>query len=256
MMRNIALLTEYDGTSFHGWQSQKGLRNVQDEIRRAIGRCTGEEVRLTGCSRTDAGVHAIGHVSNFFTGTRIPVDKLPLALNSNLPADISIHKAAEVSEAFHARFGAQGKRYRYRIYCSPVRPALDRHRVCHITGRIDVDAILQAAPYFEGTHDFSAFMASGSEVKSAVRTIYSIQVIQNGPKIDIIVHGDGFLYNMVRIIAGTLYYAGIGKILPGDIEGIIGSCDRRKAGKTLPARGLYLEEVFYGIDIFGEPGSR
>lgn len=249
-MRNMAILTEYDGTSFHGWQSQKGLRNVQDEIRKAILRCTGEDVRLYGCSRTDAGVHAAGHVSNFHTDTRIPADKLPLALNSCLPDDISVLRAAEVPEDFHARYSTVGKRYRYRILYSPVGPALDRNRVCHVTRPLDIEAILRAAPALEGTHDFSAFMASGGETKTTVKTIYSLRIEPNGAETDIVIHGDGFLYNMVRIIAGTLYYVGIGKIRPEEVGAILESHDRRQAGKTLPAKGLYLEEVFYGIPVF------
>ena len=244
-MKNIALVTEYDGTAFHGWQSQKGLRNVQDELAKAISRCTGEAVRLTGCSRTDAGVHAAGHVSNFFTESRIPVEKLPLALNSHLPADIAVLGAAVVPDAFHARFSATGKRYRYRILYSPTRPVLERHRVCHVIHRMDEVNMLRAAAMLEGTHDFRAFMASGGEAKTTVRTIHSLQLSHQGPALDILVHGDGFLYNMVRIIAGTLYYVGIGRIAAEEIPAILASGDRRRAGKTLPAHGLTLEEVFY-----------
>ncbi len=249
-MRNIALLTEYDGTGFHGWQSQKGLRNVQDEIRKAIRRCTGDDVKLYGCSRTDTGVHATGHVSNFMSATRIPADKIPLALNSFLPPDISIRMAADVPADFHARFSAVGKRYRYRILYGPVRPALDRSRVCHVTRPVDAGAAARAAGAFEGTHDFKAFMASGGEVRSTVRTIHSLRVETAGPETDLVIHGDGFLYNMVRIIAGTLYAAGTGAVRPEDISAIIASRDRKMAGKTLPAHGLYLEEVFYDMDIF------
>lgn len=250
-MRNIALLTEYDGTNFHGWQSQKGLRNVQDEIGKAILRITGEGPVIIGCSRTDSGVHARGHVSNFRTSSRIPVGKFPIALNSNLPEDISVLDAQEVPDDFHARFDAIGKKYRYRIVCGSSRPALDRYRAYHSKVRLDMEAMKKAAEYFVGTHDFRAFMASGGEVKTTVRKISSLDIKTDGDFIDIIVKGNGFLYNMVRIIAGTLFYVGSGRFVPGDIPAIITSCDRRLAGKTLPAYGLFLENVFYSDGLFG-----
>ena len=250
-MKNIALLTEYDGTAFHGWQSQKGLRNVQDEIRKAVLTITGENIVLTGCSRTDAGVHAKGHVSNFKTGSTIPTEKFAIALNCELPPDISVLKSAEVPESFHARYDAKGKEYRYRIVCGPSRPALDRCRVYHCRTRLDLNAMQAAASYMTGTHDFRAFMAAGSQVSTTVRTLYSVEVISDDSEIDLLVKGSGFLYNMVRILAGTLFYVGNGRYAPEDVAAIIGSGDRRTAGKTLPAYGLYLEKVFYSDGLFG-----
>lgn len=248
--RNIALLTEYDGSGFLGWQNQKNGRTIQEAIQKAIYDITGESVILYGCSRTDAGVHAKGHVSNFFSLTKIPERKIPLALNSKLPESISVIKAQTVAGDFDSRFCAKGKKYAYRIHNASYRPALDRNRVYHIPDKLDTGKMEMAASKICGTHDFSCFAASNSEVKSSVRTVKSIEIVVNKPGITIFVTGDGFLYNMVRIIAGTLFYVGVGKISPGEIEGIIESKDRRLSGKTLPPRGLCLERVYYDPEIF------
>ncbi|MDD4717806.1 MAG: tRNA pseudouridine(38-40) synthase TruA [Eubacteriales bacterium] len=250
-MINIALLTEYDGIGFHGWQSQKGLRNVQDELSGAIQKITGDRPVVTGCSRTDAGVHAKGHVSNFKSDIRVPVNKIPIALNSKLPDDISVLKALEVSDSFHARFDAVGKEYRYRIIFGQSRPSLDRNRAYHSNFELDVSSMQKATGSLVGTHDFKAFMASGSEVKTTIRTIYALDVVSVENGVDILVKGDGFLYNMVRIIAGTLFYVGNGRFRAEDVSGMIESGDRRNTGKTLPAYGLYLEKVFYSDGLFG-----
>jgi pseudouridylate synthase I len=251
-MRNIKLTIEYDGTNYHGWQSQKNADTVQDFINLAVSRLTGEEINITGSSRTDTGVHAYGQVANFFTESTIPADKFTYALNSLLPEDIVITKSEEVDSNFHARFSTKGKKYRYLIYNSSFRSAILRHRAYHVYYPLDLDAIKLATHYFLGTHDFSAFMATGSCVKSTVRTIKDISV-DNGEKegnssgrlIRLDIAGDGFLYNMVRIIAGTLVQVGYGRIKPEEIPGIIADCDRKKAGKTAPAHGLYLIEIYY-----------
>lgn len=249
-IRNIALLCEYDGTSFQGWQSQRNNRTVQEAIQKAICDITLEEVILYGCSRTDAGVHAKGHVSNFFTKTKIPMDKLPLALNSYLPPEISIKKAAIVDKDFNSRFDTTGKQYAYSIYNNATRPALDRLRAYHIPRKLDMDKMREAALYLSGEHDFAGFMASNSSAKTTVRTLYSIDIRERGNVIDLIFTGNGFLYNMVRILSGTLCYVGLGKIKPEDIPAIINSKDRRMAGKTLPPHGLCLERVYYKEEIF------
>lgn len=250
LMHNIALMTEYDGTGFCGWQSQKNGNSIQDTLIRAICQITGETVKLHGCSRTDAGVHATGHVSNFFSKTKIPIDKLPIALNSCLPPEISVKKAAYVSEDFHARFCARGKQYRYSIWNEPTRPALFHNRAYHAPKPVCIEKMREAAAIMLGTRDFSAFMASGSEVKSTIRTLYSIDIQVDLPLIHLIYRGNGFLYNMVRILSGTLYYIGIGKIDVNDVEKIIEGRDRTRAGKTLSACGLVLEKVFYDEDPF------
>lgn len=250
-LHNIALLVEYDGTSFCGWQSQKNGESVQDAIIKAIFELTGEKVKLNGCSRTDSGVHATGHVSNFISTTKIPIEKIPLAVNSHLPLDIAIKNAAYVEDDFHARFCTTGKQYRYSIWNEATRSALYRNRAYHVPQSLCIDSMREAANKIIGTKDFSSFMAVGSEVKSTIRTLYKIDIVSETPQIHMVFHGDGFLYNMVRILAGTLYYVGIGKIKVEDIDSIITAKDRRKAGKTLPAQGLILEKVFYEKNIFG-----
>ncbi len=243
--KNIALICEYDGTGFLGWQSQRNNRTVQEAIQKAIYDITSEEVILYGCSRTDSGVHATGHVSNFFSKTKIPMTKLPLALNSKLPPEISIRRAVQVKDDFNARFDAIAKQYRYRICNEATRPALERLRSYHVPGTLDVRKMRTAAKEITGEHDFASFMASNSSAKTTVRRLYSVDIFENGPIIDIIYKGNGFLYNMVRILSGTLCYVGLGKIPTGDIRGILLARDRKMAGKTLPAHGLFLEKVFY-----------
>lgn len=249
--RNIALLCEYDGTSFQGWQSQRNNCTIQEAIQNAIYDITQEKVILYGCSRTDAGVHAKGHVSNFFSKTKISMDKLPLALNSYLPPEISIKEAAIVHNDFNSRFDTTGKQYVYSVYNNATKPALDRLRTYHIPRKLDMDKMRKAALYLSGEHDFAGFMASNSSAKTTVRTLYSIEIRENGDIIDFIFTGNGFLYNMVRILSGTLCYVGMGKIKPEDIPVIIDSKDRRLAGKTLPPYGLCLEKVYYKDEIFG-----
>lgn len=249
-MRNIALLTEYDGTNFHGWQSQKDLRTVQDEIKKAINKLTGESVTLYGCSRTDTGVHAKGHVSNFHTNSRIPIEKFPIALNSHLPKDIYVLHSKEVLEEFHSGYFSTGKIYSYSISFEKKGRALDRNRTYYTNYILDDEKMRQGAKAFIGTHDFKAFMGSKGETKTTIRDIYSLDVLKEENKLKIIVEGNGFLYNMVRIIAGTLYYVGIGKIKSEDVEGIISKGDRKYAGITLPPQGLFLEKVFYKIKLF------
>jgi tRNA pseudouridine38-40 synthase len=249
-MHNIALLTEYDGTPFCGWQSQKNSRSIQDEMQKVILKLTGEKVSLHGCSRTDAGVHATGHVSNFFSETKIPIEKIPIAMNSLLPPEIAVKKAAYVDGSFHARFCATGKQYRYSIWNDSTRPALNRNFYYYTPRSLCVGHMREAAEKMTGTRDFAAFMASGSDARTTVRTLSEIVIIDETPKIHMVFSGNGFLYNMVRIMAGTLLYVGLGKIGAEEIEGIISGKERDKAGKTLPACGLVLEKVFYDHDIF------
>lgn len=244
-MRNIKLIIEYDGTAYHGWQSQSNAITVQDIVTKAVNGLTGEKCSLTGSSRTDTGVHAFGQVCNFYTNSGIPSEKFAFALNTILPDDIVIKHSQEVPEDFHARFSARGKTYRYLIYNSTFPSALLRNRAYHVFYHLDIESMQKAASYIVGTNDFAAFCASGGSTKTTVRTITGATVNKCEETVEFLVTGDGFLYNMVRILAGTLIDIGIGKIKPDDISGIIKGRDRRRAGRTASAHGLYLVEVYY-----------
>lgn len=247
-MSKVLLICEYDGTDLVGYQIQNNGRSVQGVLEKALAEVYKTDIRLTGCSRTDAGVHARAHASSYEAPFVIPADKIPLAVNAYLPQDVAVKSASYVNDDFSARFDTLGKTYCYRIYCSPVRrPLVDRYSY-HSTYKCDVDAMKRAAGYFEGEHDFAAFCAAGGSQETTVRKIISVKVEITGSDPGIIgiwVTGEAFLYNMVRIMAGTLYHVGIGKIKPDDIPGIIDSLDRSKAGVTLPAAGLTLERVYY-----------
>lgn len=284
-MRNIRLTLEYDGTAYHGWQSQTNASTVQGTVTAAVNSLTGESCSLIGSSRTDKGVHALGYVCNFLTGSAIPSDKFSFALNTLLPDDIVVKKSEEVPYGFHSRFDAAGKTYRYLIYNSAFPSALLRYRAYHVYYPLDIDAMNSAAQHLTGTHDFFAFSAAGGSVKTTIRTIsragihmagepFENDIIAGCPRkstngdfdadpcacgtnshkdnsgsgrlIEFTITGNGFLYNMVRIIAGTLIEVGFGKLKPDDIPAILESRDRRKAGRTAPAHGLYLVEVYYG----------
>lgn len=244
-MRNIKLIIEYDGKCYNGWQKQPDKLNIQGEIEKAILNVTGEQVELIGSGRTDAGVHALGQVANFKTNSTIAIDKFAMAINSQLKESIVIKEAKEVEDRFHSRYNTKKKTYRYIINNSKCGTAIYRNLEYCFPAKLDVDKMKQASKYFEGEHDFKAFKASGTSSKSSVRVIYSANVKKDGKKIFIELTGNGFLYNMVRIISGTLLDVGLGKIRPEDIENILKSGDRQKAGKTLPAHGLYLVKVEY-----------
>ena len=245
-MRNIKLTIEYDGKDFNGWQKQPDKLNIQGTIEEAIKTITGEEVELMASGRTDAGVHAWGQVANFKTKSNIPIEKIAIALNSNLKKSIRIIKAEEVDKRFHSRLTCKKKTYRYVINNSEFSSAIYRNLETHIAQKLNVEKMKKAAKYFEGEHDFKAFKASGTSSKSSVRSIYKAEVIEMpNNRIYIELTGNGFLYNMVRIIAGTLVEVGIEKIKPEDIKTIIESKDRTLAGKTLPPQGLYLVNVEY-----------
>ena len=244
-MRNIKLLIEYEGKGFNGWQKQPNILNIQGEIERAIEEITGEEVDLIASGRTDAGVNAIGQVANFRTNSTIEIEKLPYAINSKLKKSILIKDAEEVEEKFHSRYSVHSKTYRYTINNSQFGTAIYRDMEYHFPIKLDVKKMKEAAKLFEGEHDFKGFKASGTSSKSSVRTIYKADVKQDGDRIYIELTGNGFLYNMVRIISGTLLDVGLGKIDVNDIPEIIDSKDRKRAGKTLPAHGLCLVKVEY-----------
>lgn len=246
ILRNIQLIIEYDGTNYVGWQIQKNGISIQQVIQNAVYKVMGELVSLTASGRTDSGVHAYGQSANFFTTCTIPTDKIPLALNSNLPGDIRIIKAYEKDMKFHSRYNALGKIYEYKILNSLVGTALDRDRVWNISRELDKDKMEKVLKHFIGTYDFTAFSSVHSSVKDKVRTINGLDMTNIDNEFFIFtIEGTGFLYNMVRIIVGTIVDVGLGRLMPDDIPEIINSKDRKKAGKTAPAKGLYLKEVLY-----------
>lgn len=244
-MKNYLCVMAYDGSCFHGFQSQPDGITVQDTVERALNSLTGESIKITGCGRTDAGVHALNYCFNFKSSTTIPTEALPLALNSRLPDSISVKSAREAAEDFHSGFSAIKKTYIYKIRNSRIRDPFMTGYSWFFPAPLDIAKMKEAAEQIEGEHDFSAFMAQGGSVKTTVRTVYSIDISKSGELISIAVTGNGFLYNMVRIIAGTLVSAGTGKLSPSEIPGIISSKRRENAGPTAPACGLYLSEVFY-----------
>ena len=244
-MRNIKLTIEYDGKDFNGWQKQPNKLNIQGEIERAIKEITGEEVALIASGRTDAGVHSLGQVANFKTNSTIPIEKFPIAINTKLKRSIRIINSEEVEDKFHSRYNCKKKTYRYIINNSKNGTAIYRNLQYNFAEKLDETKMNKAMKYFIGEHDFKSFKASGTSSKSSIRTIYSGQVVRDNELIIIEITGNGFLYNMVRIISGTLLEVGLGKIKPEEIKDIIDSGERQKAGKTLPPQGLYLVRVDY-----------
>lgn len=241
----ILLKVSYDGSAYHGWQVQDGQTTVAGVLESAIKDLTGETVELLGASRTDAGVHARGNVAVFDTQTTIPPERFALAVNNYLPQDVRVMESREVSEDFVPRFQAKNKTYLYRIQNSLIPDPLRRLYVYHAKGQIDVSAMEKAAGYIEGRHDFTSFSSVHTQVKSFVRTVYSCKVSLVEDEIQITINGDGFLYNMVRIVAGTLLAVGYGKISPESIKEIIEKKDRCSAGETLPPNGLTLMEIVF-----------
>lgn len=245
-MRNIKIIIEYDGKNFAGWQNQPNKTSIQGELERALKEITGEDIDIIASGRTDAGVHAIAQSANFHSNTKIDIEKIPYALNAKLPKSIIVKDAEEVDERFHSRYNCKGKTYRYIINNNEFPSAINRFREFHISQRLDINKMKKALKFFEGTHDFKGFKSSGgSEKKTTVRTITKAELKEKDGIITVELSGDGFLYNMVRIIVGTIVDVGLGKIKPDDIPEIIESKDRTKAGKTLPPHGLYLVSVKY-----------
>lgn len=257
-MRYRAVISYY-GANYVGWQRQLNGLSVQEVLEKALEKTFGAPTSATASGRTDAGVHALGQVVHFDADTSIPIDKIPFAVNTHLPDDVSMLSCEIAPENFNARFSAKRKTYCYKIYVSKHRlPVLELDHE-HITYPLDLDKIEQAAKIIEGTHDFKCFEASGSVVKNTVRTVYSVDVATRhfdnatvradgkffDGELSISVTGNGFLYNMVRIIAGTLVYVGIGKLTPQDVSRIFETGDRKAAGKTLGAKGLTLMSVQY-----------
>jgi len=247
-MRNIALTLAFDGTGYHGWQAQKEVPTVSRTIESAIKAVVGHPVKLTGCGRTDAGVHAEIYVANFFTSSGIPAERLPYAINTKLPDDISVYSAAEVPEDFHAVFSSIRKEYTYIIYQSRTKNPFYSNRAYFYPLTLDVGSMREAAAEFIGEHDFKAMRSVGSNVKTTVRTVYAYEIEECGNIVKLKATANGFLYNMARTMAGTLVYVSEGKIHPKEIPSILASGDRKKAGPTLPASGLYLTGIWYDPD--------
>ncbi len=256
MERTILLTIEYDGTGFFGWQRQPGVRTVQGELEKALCNVCGKPVQLNGTSRTDAGVHALGQRASFRGDFGIPTEKIPLAVNNFLAGtlgsgyacgDVRIIEAREMPEGFHARFDAKGKTYRYVIRHGTLPGVFERNYCYHVKMPLSAEAMEKAAVQIVGTHDFACFQAAGGTPReTTVRTIYDLQVKRPAADtIQIEVTGDGFLYNMVRIITGTLVEVGQGKKSPDAIAEILAAGDRRLAGHTAPPQGLYLEQIYY-----------
>lgn len=258
MERNILLTIEYDGTNFSGWQRQRNVRTVQGEIEEALSRALGGEVHIDGTSRTDAGVHALGQRASFSGDFGIPTDRIMLTINNLLsgsagfhgkPSDVQIVDVREVPSCFHARFDSKGKKYRYIIRNRKDFDIFRRNYCYQVREPLDMEAMQDAAAFVVGTHDFACFQTSGGTPReTTVRTVTSINIF-DGRDGDVVVEisGDGFLYNMVRIIVGTLVEVGQGKIVPSDMVDIIKGKDRQKAGHTAPPEGLYLVEVYYNF---------
>ncbi len=248
-MRNLLFKITFDGSGFHGWQIQNNLRTVQGELKNAFKELTGEDVVINGCSRTDAGVHAKEYYFNAKTESTIPCDAFPVALATKLTPEILVVSCDEVSIDFNAQFNTESKEYEYIFLNSKNLSPFMYKKVCHYKYReLDAELLNKACQHFVGEHDFSAFCASGATVQSKVRTIYSASVRRENDLVIFSVRGNGFLYNMVRIMAGTLLYVAEGKIGCEDIPGIIDSGDRKNAGITAIPDGLYLNKVFYGSE--------
>lgn len=244
-MNNIALKLRYDGSAYHGWQVQKNDVTVCATVQDAIEKVCGERVSVTGCGRTDAGVHALNYCANFKSGTSIPIDRLPLAINSRLPMDIAVLDACRAPEDFNAIGSCIKKEYIYKIHNSTIRDPFSEKRVCFYPQQLDISLMKRAAAAFEGTHDFRAVRSEGTQTKTTVRTVYSCRVEKDGDIITVAICANGFLYNMCRAMVGTMVYASYGKLLPEDIPELLRIGDRRLTGPTMPPQGLYLNRVWY-----------
>lgn len=242
------LTISYDGRRYCGYQVQKNGVSIQEMLCKAAEAVFGRPCPITGCSRTDSGVHALDFKATLKTeddSPRIPADKVAAAMNCHLPEDIAVQSSCVVPEGFHPRYDVKEKEYQYRIHNAPTRDPFLAGRAYHYPRKLDENKMNRAAAMLVGTHDFAAFMASGSDVADTVRTIYSLGVVREGDMITVTVSGNGFLYNMVRILTGTLIAVSEGKLTAEDIPAVIASKDRSRAGITVPACGLYLTRVTY-----------
>lgn len=238
-------MTAYRGTNYHGFQIQNNAITVQEVLQKGVSIVLNEKVSIIGCSRTDTGVHANQFCFNVHTNSQINTRGFIRGVNGQLPDDISILSCEEVPENFHARFDCKGKEYIYKIHCSESKNPFASDLMLHYRRKLDLDAIRKASSYFVGTHDFSSFCADCTNISTTIRTIYSLEIENYGDTVIVLVKGDGFLYNMIRIIVGTLIDVSEGKFLPDDIPEIITAKNRLRAGRTAMAHGLYLNRVFY-----------
>jgi tRNA pseudouridine38-40 synthase len=252
-MRNVALRLSYDGTRYHGWQLQRSESTVAGALESAVASVCGAPSRVTGCGRTDAGVHARAYCCNFKTTSSIPADRLPSALNSRLPPDIAVERAVDADEDFDAVISCLKKEYTYEIYCSRVHNPFLTDRALRYPRALNLEAMRAASEAFVGTRDFAAMRSAGSHTKTTVRTVFYYHVETVDGIVRLRVCADGFLYNMARAMAGTLLYVSEGKISPAALREIMSSGDRRLAGPTAPACGLYMTRLWYPAlvgDIF------
>ena len=244
-MKNIALRLRYDGSRYHGWQVQKNAITVAQTMEEALAKVCGERVKLTGCGRTDAGVHALRYCANFHSDCTVPVDRMPLAVNSRLPDDIAVVDAVEVPDDFNAIGSCVKKEYVYKILNSRIPDPFLADRVCFYPQRLDISLMQAAARAFEGTHDFKAVRSEGTQTKTTVRAVYWCRVEKDGDLITVSICANGFLYNMCRAMVGTMVYASYGKLIPEEIPALLEKRDRRLTGPTMPPQGLYLNRVWY-----------
>lgn len=250
-MRNLLLTLSFDGKNYHGWQVQKNAVTVQEVFQQALYKAFSERPSIKGCSRTDSGVHANMYCVSVKCENSIPCDKVPMVINKFLPNDIAVKSCKAVKDDFHARYSCLSKEYVYKIWNDPTRnPFLDGHAF-HYWYKLDVDLLNEACQYFLGKHDFTSFCTTDKRTNdNMVRDIKNFSVFKEGPLVTVQVEADGFLYNMVRIMVGTLLHVARGKIKPFEIPKIILSKDRLKAGPTAVPYGLYLNKVFYGSSIY------
>lgn len=244
-MRNIALFLKYDGSAYHGWQVQKNACSVAQTLEEAAAAVVGHKVHMTGCGRTDAGVHARVYVANFRTESTIPCNRLPYALNTHLPDDIVVYDARQVHDGFNAIGSCVRKEYTYQIYNSRIRDPFYVNRAWFYPKHLDETIMQEAASQFVGTHDFAAVRSVGTDVKSTVRTVHHFEVERQGDLILLRICANGFLYNMARAMTGTVVYAAEGKIAPKDIGKILAEGNRTAAGPTVPPGGLYMTQLWY-----------
>ncbi|MDA0838790.1 MAG: tRNA pseudouridine(38-40) synthase TruA [Planctomycetota bacterium] len=244
MLRNIRIRIEYDGTAYCGWQLQPDAQTIQGELEKAIASVVGQEVRIIGSGRTDAGVHALSQMANFKSETGIGIEQISAAINHFLPPDIVVHEAEEMPLEFHSQYAAKTKTYRYLICNSKHRPALNRHRWAWVRYELDFESMLAASEIFKGTHDFKSF-ASESKDKDTVRIVSRLDITKSEPLITLEISANGFLYNMVRSIVGTLIDVGRNHISVEEVAEMLEAKDREKGGPVAPACGLYLVGVNY-----------
>ena len=247
-MRNLKVMTAYRGTKYHGFQRQDNALTVQEVLEKHVSKVLNEPVTITGCSRTDTGVHANNYCFNVKTESNIRNIGFVRGVNGELPDDISIRSCEDVPMDFHARFACKGKEYIYKMHCSESKDPFSTDLAYHYRRPFHLDKVKEAAKYIVGTHDFSSFCADCTNVSTPIRTIYSFDIENNGDSVIMLVKGNGFLYNMIRIMAGTLIDVSEKRFSPSDMPDILGAKDRLRAGRTAMAHGLYLNRVFYDED--------